>query len=83
MNTGGIGGGGGGCGVITVKMVTLPAFDRGRACVKCGSIGARVEWEPASEAESASWPAEREHLKRSCGECGYSWQEATLDSGVR
>ena len=49
----------------------LPPFDRGKACVKCGSIGARVEYRQWSRHDC---------LKRTCSECGYSWDEAPLDA---
>lgn len=64
----------------------LPPFDRARACAKCGSIGARVEYRGPMSATTnpdragnvtTAWP---ERLHRTCGECGYSWDEATIDA---
>lgn len=55
-------------------MIALTPFSRGRACDKCGSIGARVEY------VADCWAVSTEHLKRTCGECGFTWREATLDA---
>lgn len=75
----------------------IQTFDRGRACVKCGSIGARVEFvgfikdmgellylrSPAPDAPASdSFVVNQQHLRRTCGECGFAWPEATLDARV-
>jgi hypothetical protein len=60
------------------------------SCPKCGSGDVAVHWHAESALLSLSgarkWPCRYkgdigEHLCRLCGTCGYSFMEATADSG--
>lgn len=67
--------------------MTLPPFTGDQAvCTKCGHEGAHTNYEYEGLGRTGEGtPATRygERLDRSCRRCGYTWPEATQDSGER
>lgn len=56
----------------------LPPYSLGRArCVKCGQVGDATT---TYDAEYEGPRAVRERLTRTCGRCGYEWEEAVVDA---
>lgn len=68
---------------VTGKLPTSRApFDPVSVCAKCGFERASARWCPGTGVSDrqAGCDTPGEHLHRSCGRCGWTWQEATLDA---
>lgn len=62
-------------------------FKKGHACPKCGEREAKADYRPSIENDIlwyarkydrvTKWP-EGEHIRRTCGTCGFAWPEACL-----
>jgi hypothetical protein len=76
---------------------TLPAFEPGSFCPKCGGGDLNIAYHPSYPCETSrthpygwipAWPLEdnpslrwMEHLCIACGGCGYQWYAATMEPG--
>jgi hypothetical protein len=76
-------------------MTDLPAYSGpGGRCPKCGVDGIQTEWHNSSKWVSGRQKVpccapchdlgrdEGEHLCRGCGDCGYGWAEACVQTNV-
>jgi predicted nucleic-acid-binding Zn-ribbon protein len=62
--------------------VTLPAYDPGARCPKCGNDGVSTTYKDGKLA--LPWVLYMvelgEYIGRRCQRCGYTWEEATVDA---